>query len=385
VQPIGCAAAFLIKGAGRINKRVKNRRGRGSILALVAALLASLGIWGSVELGLWGGTAEPFAELTTASAFTAPCQVHFIDVGQADCTLILCEGEAMLIDAGNHGDAELIKEYLRAQGATTLRYVAGTHPHEDHIGSMDTVLGVFEVQELLLPDVEAGSSYYKNMMHAVDKRAVSVSYPQRGDSYSLGGGSFVILAPNENYGDDLNNWSIALKFTYGSDTFLFTGDAEMEAEYDISDNGLDLSAEVYQVGHHGSYTSTSQQLMKKVKPRYAVVSAGADNDYGHPAEEVLNRLAEYGAAVFRTDLQGTIVTQSEGNGLTWSRAPAESRPAVSEQGETCDYVFNKKTMKFHLPECQSVQKISQENYQEFHGTGEEALELGYSPCGNCKP
>lgn len=342
----------------------------------------------SGESGSSGGAAAASGELA----------VHFLDVGQADCTLLVCDGEAMVIDAGNNGDANAIKEYLYGQGISELKYAVGTHPHEDHIGSMDMVVGLWPPESLFLPQVEADSETFRDVLHAAEEKEVPITRPVIGQTYSLGGGSFTILGPLTDYGENLNDWSVVLKFTYGDCSFLFSGDAEAEAEGDLCDSGQDLSADVYQVGHHGSSTSTSQEFLDRVSPAYAVISCGADNDYGHPHQETLDRLATAGAEIFRTDEQGTIVAHCDGQEITWSAAPSDSLAAGAAPEETtlpfetvesvspdADYVLNTRSKKFHLPDCSSVGTIAKSNYQEFSGDRQELLDQGYSPCGNCQP
>lgn len=324
--------------------------------------------------------------------------VHFLDVGQADCTLLVCDGEAMVIDAGNNADANTIKDYLNGQGITELKYAVGTHPHEDHIGSMDAVVGIWPPETLFLPQVEADSETFRDVLHAAEEKDVPITRPVIGQTYSLGGGSFTILGPLTDSGDNLNDWSIVLKFTYGDCSFLFSGDAEADAEEDLCDSGQDLSADVYQVGHHGSSTSTSPEFLERIDPDYAVISCGVDNDYGHPHQETLDRLNEAGVEIFRTDEQGTIVASCDGQEITWSTAPSDSLAAgempeetslpfetVDSVSEDADYVLNTRSKKFHLPDCSSVGTIAKSNYQEFQGDRQELIDQGYSPCGNCNP
>ena len=122
----------------------------------------------------------------------------------------------------------------------------------------------------------------------------------------------------------MNSWSVGVLLQNGNHRFLFTGDAEEGAEQDILQNGIDISADVYKVAHHGSNTATSQAFLDAVHPTYAVISAGEGNSYGHPHAEVLNRLRAAGVSVFRTDEQGTIVASSDGTTLTWNMSPSES-------------------------------------------------------------
>ena len=252
-------------------------------------------------------------------------EVHFLDVGQGDCTLIRQGDHAMLIDAGREEDKDTILNYLlNTEGITSLDYVVGTHPHEDHIGSLDSVIESLNVGEVLLPDVITTTRTFEQVLTAIDSKGLGITVPVPGTSYPLGDASFSVFAPVGDYGDDLNNWSIALKVTYGESDFLFTGDAEASAEQDIVSAGFDLSADVFQAGHHGSDTSNSNLMLDSVNPAFIVISCGSGNSYGHPNQEALDRFWNHGAKIFRTDAQGTIVASSDGTSISWSTEPSEN-------------------------------------------------------------
>lgn len=261
---------------------------------------------------------------TTSPSSNAPLTVHFIDVGQGDATLIESDGHYMLIDAGNNDKGTTVQLYLMQQGVTTLDYVIGTHPDADHIGGLDVIIYKFDCQNIFLPNVSHDTRTYEDVLQSIDDKGYSITHPSVGDTYTLGDASFTILAPNDDYGSDLNDWSIALLLENGAHRFLFSGDAGLSSEKDILANDMDISADVYKVAHHGSKTATSADFLSAISPSYAVISVGEDNSYGHPDAEVLNRLRAAGVQVFRTDEQGTITVTSDGGTLTWSCAPTES-------------------------------------------------------------
>ncbi len=354
-------------------------RGAGWILAL--ALVFALALASCQPPAGAGGTAGTEAASGSGSGETAFSEeglaVHFLDVGQADCTLLVCDGEAMVIDAGNNEDANTIKNYLYGLGIEEVKYAVGTHPHEDHIGSMDAVVGIWPPETLFLPQVETDTKTFRDVLHAAEEKDVPITRPVIGQTYQLGGGRFTILGPLTDYGDNLNDWSIVLKFTYGDCDFLFTGDAEADAEADLCGSGQDLSADVYQVGHHGSSSSTSPEFLDRVDPEYAVISCGVDNDYGHPHWETLEALEEAEVEIFRTDEQGTVVAYCDGETIQWGTAPVVSLEP--------DYVLNTRSRKFHRPDCAGAEDIAPGNYQEFQGDRQELLQDGYSPCGSCNP
>lgn len=261
------------------------------------------------------------ANVTTTTA--GDMEVHFIDVGQGDSTLVECDGEYMLIDAGQNDQGLVLWDYLQDQGATHLKYAIGTHPDADHIGGMDVILYRCDVDAVIMPDVDHDTKTYDDVIQTMKSKSLERTDPVVGDVYTLGSATFTIVAPNKDYGsDDMNDWSVGILLQNGNDRFLLIGDAETEAEDDIVANGIDISADVYKVAHHGSNTGTTDSLLSVVHPTYAVISCGKDNSYGHPHGSVLNKLKNAGVQVFRTDEQGTIIAYSSGNGITWNVEPS---------------------------------------------------------------
>lgn len=238
-------------------------------------------------------------------------QVHYIDVGQGDSTLLVCGGQAMLIDAGNNNKGTTVQLYLQKQGIDALDYVVGTHPDADHIGGLDVIITKFECGTIFMPDVSNDTNTYRDVLDAMKYKDYSVTIPSVGDTYTLGDANFTILAPGRDY-TEMNNNSIVIRVEHGENTFLFAGDAAEESEADMMVSGLPLQAQVLKVGHHGSSSSTSKAFLDAVHPDYAVISCGRDNSYGHPTAETLTTLREAGVQVFRTDEQGSIVVTSDG-------------------------------------------------------------------------
>lgn len=250
-------------------------------------------------------------------------EVHFLDVGQADCTLVKCDGYTMLIDTGLDDQGTKIQNYLQKQGIDRLDYLVLTHSDADHIGSADVVMTKFDIGTIFMSNFEKETKTYKNLLKMIEENQIHYLSPAVGNVYALGSASFRILAPNRDY-DTPNDTSIALLITHGENTFLFTGDAEKDAEEDMLNNGLSLAADVFHAGHHGSKTSNTQEFIDAVMPRYAVISCGVDNSYGLPDAEVLNRFREKEMMVYRTDEQGTIVAISNGEKITFNAAPSET-------------------------------------------------------------
>lgn len=320
-------------------------------------------------------------------------EVHFIDVGQADAALVLCDGQAMLIDGGNAEDSSLMYTHLKNRGITRLDYVIGTHAHEDHIGGIAGALNYASVVKAYCPVTSYSSRAFDNFMKAVRNHGVSVAVPTVGERFSLGSASCQIIGVNST--DDTNNSSIVLRITYGNTSFLFTGDAEREAEEIILNSGYDLRSDVLKVGHHGSSSSTGYLWLRQVAPSYAVISVGKGNSYGHPTETVLSRLRDADVTTYRTDLQGDIICVSDGQSLQFRAERNENTDTfggiggnstqATQPGTQANYVLNTNSMKFHDPGCTSARKINPKNRKDYYGTRQELLDQGYEPCGNCHP
>lgn len=335
--------------------------------------------------------------------------VRFLDVGQADAALVECDGHYMLIDGGNKEDANLVYSVLKKDGVPKLDIVVGTHAHEDHIGGLPGAFNYTTADLTLCPVTSYDSKAFSDFAKYADQQGGGIVVPSVGDTYDLGSATVAVLGVNG--GTDTNDTSIVLKVTYGETSFLFTGDAEREAEQAILNSGADLSATVLKVGHHGSDTSTSYPFLREIMPEYAVISVGKGNSYGHPTEDALSRLRDAGVTTYRTDLQGDIVCTSDGKTVAFSvaknkdadtLAPAviaspeptpsaapeptpEPTPEPEPEPAGTDYILNTNSKKFHYPDCGSVKKMSEANKGYFTGTRDEVIANGYSPCGNCDP
>lgn len=352
-------------------------------------------------------------EKTSTKVTEGNLEVHFIDVGQGDATLIRQGEHAMLIDAGDNSKGTAVQAYLQSQNIQSLDYVIGTHPDSDHIGGLDVVLYKFEWDTVMMPDLEKDTRTYEDVKKVIQDKNQRITVPKPGDTYTLGEAEFTIVCPQKaDYGDNSNDYSIGLRLTYGENHFLFTGDAEEASEQDMLVSGMDLSADIFKVAHHGSDTANTEEFLKTVNPKYVVISCGEGNSYGHPRAAVLNELRQMGAEVYRTDEQGTIVAYSDGKNITWNCSPSDTWNAgeptgSSEEGkpqetqdlentqaleetqeqesENATYVINANTKKFHKPSCNSVEQMSEENRQYTVESREKLIEDGYEPCKRCQP
>ena len=358
------------------------------------------------------GPEETAAKAPDTSKPEGTLEVHYIDVGQGDATLIKCGSHAMLIDGGNNNKGTTVQLYLKKQGVESLDYVIGTHPDADHIGGLDVIVYKYNCDTVIMPDYEKDTKTYQELVDVIHDKNMKITYPVVGEQYALGEAKFTIIAPNSNsYGGNANDYSVAILLEYGKNRFLFTGDAEEASEAEMLTNGIDISADVYKVAHHGSRSASTQEFLNAVHPKYAVISCGEGNSYGHPHAEVLNRLRSMGVEVFRTDEQGSIIASSDGENITWNCSATDSwqsgeqtesdrensedeNPGDENSGnaisdavtsEQTTYVLNTNTKKFHRETCSSVSQIKEENFQKVQMNREELEQSGYSPCKNCNP
>lgn len=245
-------------------------------------------------------------------------EIHFLDVGQADATLLIHDEATLLIDTGDRGGSQVVTA-LQELGIDHLDVVAITHPHADHIGQLDQVLAAVEVDEVWMPGTVTTSLTFERAIAALEASDAAYAEPRAGDRTSIGPLRIDILGPDEDARfDDVHDASLSLRVSYGEVAVLFTGDIEAGTEARLVQRwGERAVADVYQVGHHGSDTSSTAPLVDLLADRLqvAVVSVGSDNPYGHPSPEVLARLAATGASILRTDLHGTVVVVTDGREL----------------------------------------------------------------------
>ena len=322
------------------------------------------------------------AEETAAPVSGDGLTVHFLDVGQADCALLECDGKYMIVDGGNVESGQLVISYLQQQGVEELEAVVCSHAHEDHVGGLPSVLAVYPTKAVYAPTRTYSSRVFDDFLHYTDQQRLEVTIPEPGDVFQLGSAKVSVLGPVKSYAET-NDTSIVLRVVYGSNSFLFTGDMEVAAENDMLDYWGDAAkwqTDVLKVGHHGSETSTGHRFLYEVNPTYGVISVGEGNSYGHPNEEPLSRLKDAGVALFRTDYLGTVIARSDGTEVTFTWENQTATPEDVEPGEAVVFVGNKKSKKFHGPDCGSLPGES--NRVEFDSY-QAAVEAGYSPCGSC--
>ncbi|MNI31706.1 ComEC family competence protein [compost metagenome] len=303
----------MIKRSATLFGRMKQVK--RMFLVMLSTVLVSLSISGCAldEWALEGTTnSNTYEEMPQDNRL----RVIFLDVGQGASQLLISpSGRTMLIDAGNNDQEQIMVDYLKQYGVKRLDIVIGTHPDADHIGGLDRVIDNFEVGEIYMPKIQSNTKTFEYLLKSISKKGLKVKSAKSGLTLDWDDQVQVKMLAPVNTSDDKNNMSAVVKLTYGSTSFLLTGDAERESEQDMISSGVDLHADVMLVGHHGSKSSTTAAFLKKVNPKYAVIQVG-ENTYGHPKQTILDRLSKAGVKVYRNDLQGTVEIDSDGQKYT---------------------------------------------------------------------
>jgi len=298
-------------------------------------------IAGKIDFGVgWNGSANTIT-IDTSVSYTPDAStlknliVHYIDVGQADSIFIeLPNGETLLIDAGSEENGPQIVNYIKTLGYNKITHLVATHPHADHIGGMAYVVNNLNIGAVYMPKATTTTQTYEELLTAINNKGLTITTAKAGVSLiNTTDFKVVMLAPNKDQYDDLNNYSAVITITYKNNSFLFMGDTETLSENQITS---DVSADVLKVGHHGSSSSTDQTFLNKVHPKYAVISVGASNDYGHPAQTTLDKLTAIGATVYRTDKDGTVVFTSNGTNITVNKTSSTTTINGGSSGGTAN-------------------------------------------------
>ncbi|MCL2071030.1 MAG: MBL fold metallo-hydrolase [Oscillospiraceae bacterium] len=297
----------------------KNNRGSYSIFLVIIgiAVAALINFVGRDPISDFFGLSD---KPIVSRAAEGTVQVHFIDVGQGDCAFVLTDESAVLIDGGDSQYADTVIQYIRRLGVETLDLIIVSHPHADHMGGMGQIIEAVNPDMLIMsqiPDEHVPTTNaFMRMLDAVEAHSVDIDYARAGDIFTFGDAVFEIIAPEAGFGFvGINNSSVVVRLNHGDNSFLFTGDIESEAEDYILESGADIMADVLKVAHHGSATSSGRGILSAVNGTYAVISVGSPNRYNHPNDDVVRRIAGAGYEILRTDRSGTIVFESNPDGL----------------------------------------------------------------------
>ncbi|MCL2663913.1 MAG: MBL fold metallo-hydrolase [Oscillospiraceae bacterium] len=328
-------------------------------------------------------------------SFSRDLTVHFLDVGQADSTLILLpNGENVLIDGGTTTNANSIIRYLRSHDVTTIDYLVATHPHADHIGGLPAIINEFDIGSIFMPRITHTTRTFEQLLISIQDKGLQIDEAKDGvNILSLPGLEIDIIAPARFDYSNLNDHSAVIRLVFGDTSFLFMGDVEDTSENHIT---ADVSVDVLKVGHHGSRTSTSAAFLRKAAPSHAVISVGR-NSYGHPSDDVLARLDDADVEVYRTDMVGTIVFTSDGESIIIDKSPTPFQPQappedVGSGGDTSDgitentsgsddiVVYKTRTgQRYHNDGCRHLSR------SKIETTLSAAKAQGLTACGTCRP
>lgn len=245
-------------------------------------------------------------------------EVHFIDVGQGDCSLIVSGDTAILIDTGEKENGEKVCEYIKNLGIPDIDCFLLTHPHSDHMGAASYIIDNMDVKQIIIPkvsdDMTPTTKFYERFLKSVQNKNLTLTQAKPGITIEVGEGELEIISPVKDY-NDLNNYSAAAELTYGNEKFLFTGDIEKKAEKDIIKEGGFEDIDVLKVAHHGSNSSSCKDFLKIAKPEYAVIMCDGVS-YNHPHDEAVERIKEYTDKIYRTDMDGNVVFRVDKEGLS---------------------------------------------------------------------
>lgn len=282
------------------------------VIILLSCILGA----GCTDLSDWG------YHSSLDQGTTGDLRAYFLDVGQGDSALILFKDKVILIDAGETDAGKTVVGDLKKLGVNKIDLVVATHPHSDHIGGMQDVLDSFPVEKVLDSGTPSSSTLYERFLSRIERENIPYLVAEPGQTIEIDPSLriLVLSPPKGRIGEDINTNSVVLRISYGTVNLLFTGDATTAAEEVMVKTGYPLDAQVIKIGHHGSSGSSSAAFLARVRPEVAVISLAADNPYGHPHEETMERLLAAGPQVFRTDRDGTILIRS--NGAMFSVATA---------------------------------------------------------------
>lgn len=245
-------------------------------------------------------------------------EIHYIDVGQGDAILVQVNDKNLLIDSGPKESSSNLFNYLHSLNINKLDYVIATHPHEDHIGNMYSVIKKFDIGEFFAPKVTHSSKSFERMVESLISKNKKINvFDTNTTSINLGENIYIsAYSPSKkDYGNNLNLYSTVFRIQYGNTSFLFTGDAEKNNEDEILNSYSSIRSNVLKIAHHGSSTSTSQAFLEAVNPEITIISVGSDNSYNHPNSKILNLLNSIGTKVYRTDKDSTIILISDGTNI----------------------------------------------------------------------
>ena len=374
----------------------KTRRRSHPVASFLLALMVVVAVisCGVQECGREGNQSASGTPMETDLKITV------LDVGQGLSVLAENDGHFLLYDGGGGEKSDYVVAYLAERGCSKLDYLIASHYDGDHISGLVGCLYQYPVDTVICPDYSTGKDIQTAFEKALKINKAKTVHPQAGEEFAFGGATLKVLAAEEYSAGDDNNSSLVLQICYGGFKYLLTGDAEWGTEKMLLEAGVSLASDVYVAGHHGSASSSGWDFVDAVSPKAAVISCGAGNDYGHPAESTLRVLEEQDLDLYRTDKQGEIICTTNGVEFSMNVDPCRDYSAGSSGGlalfgqgdqsgqssaDSKHYVVNTKSNKFHLPDCSAILKMNQKNRLEVEASRGDLIRNGCEPCGYCKP
>ena len=274
-------------------------------------------------------------ERTNSEKVEGELVLTMIDVGQADCFLLMQNGKTALIDCGTRSTGEDAVEYLKSIGSTKLDYVFGTHPHDDHMGGMYDIITNFDVGQIIIPKIEEEitSNWYIKLIEELSFGDYNIGNSAVGDIYYLGDATIKVIGPISDANGNINNYSTVMKISFGEMDIIMTGDAETEVEEGILATKENIDAEILKVGHHGSDTSSSEGFLDAISPDYALISTKIGNKYEHPIKSTMENLKERNIEVYRTDENGTVVATITSASVSFNCEPGDYLSGIELEEE----------------------------------------------------
>lgn len=401
-----------------------------SVAGYIICAVGALFIYAYLSMGLQPTAAtdqaepEPVVEEQTQRQEVEPeaaepelgdMTVTFIDVGQGDSELVeLPDGKVMLVDASEASASQSVLDALEAADVEQVDYLVASHPHADHIGGMEAVLDAYDVESVWAPDAPNTTETYEGFLDAVEAEGLTIDEAKDGKTIvdAEAGYSVELLAPAEGTeSDDMNDYSAIVHVTYGDTSFLFTGDASAQEIVDANPGHVD----VLKAAHHGSETGTDTAVMTETTPGIVVMSYAEGNSYGHPDQSALDAISSAGATAYSTAADGDVTVVSDGEEVTvtterdgdivagvseeekaqqeaeaqaQAEAEAQAQAEVEAETEAQEQPPQSKTVvitpsgsKYHNPGCRTLSRSK--SLTEL--TEDEAIAMGYGPCGVCNP
>lgn len=301
-----------------------------SISVISVVIFSIISILDKQDIFNWNDIKSSTGAIDGVKAIDDKFAMYFLDVGQSDCTVIICDNEVMIVDCGTYNQVNTIKQSLLSLNIEQIEYMLITHQHDDHMGGATEIIKNWEVKNFIMPKLPEEHNIsgftYDNLLYSLfNDKDINKIAAQDCKPFMLGSAKVEFLSPTKQ-DKNLNNMSVVVKITYGDTSFLLQGDAESKVENYLLNSQSDIDVDVLKLGHHGSNTSSNEKFLAAVSPKITVISSGYDNTYNHPNDDVLNRIDNVETDTFVTSLHGNISITSDGSKImVYPQKNAENR------------------------------------------------------------